>query len=482
MTTRRTDGLSILDALDDPRLFGHLVDFQAPSWTRWRAFLAALFALPMAEAELATYTQHTGRQDAPAVPPSEVYVCAGRRSGKTFLAALVAVYLACFRDYRPHLAPGERAMVLCVATDREQAAILLRYMRAMLTGVPLLKGRIRGARADAIDLTNRVTLSVATCSYRAVRGVTLAAAILDEIAFWRSDGANPDREVLTALRPATATIPGALLLAISTPYSRSGVLYEALRDHHGVDGSDVLTWRATSLEMNPTLPADTIARARQHDAAAAAAEWDAEFRADLSTFLDAELIAACIDSGVRERPPVNGVRYVAAVDPSGGGADAFTLAIAHADRHRDRDPAYTVLDLCRGWRTPNVETVVAEIAAHLARYGVKQVVGDKYAGEWVPVAFRRHGVSYQQAGRNRSEAYLELHPLIVTGRAALLDHPTLLTELRGLERRTSRIGRDTIDHPPRAHDDHANAVALALVAAEETTHRIPFNPKAVCVW
>ena len=155
------------------------------------------------------------------------------------MAALVAVYLATFRDYRAHLAPGERAMVLCVATDREQAGILLRYMRAMLADVPLLKGRIMAERADAIDLTNRVTLSVGTCSYRAFRGVTLAAAILDEIAFWRADGANPDREVLTALRPATATIPGALLLAISTPYSRSGVLYEALHDHYGVAGSDV---------------------------------------------------------------------------------------------------------------------------------------------------------------------------------------------------------------------------------------------------
>ncbi|MEO6026914.1 MAG: hypothetical protein ABIR79_08640, partial [Candidatus Binatia bacterium] len=165
---------------------------------------------------------------------------------------------------------------------------------------------------------------------------------------------------------------------------------------------------------------------------AAAAEWDAEFRADLESFLDAELIAACVASGIRERPPIEGAAYVAAVDPSGGGADAFTLAIAHADH--DTDPPRVVLDCVRGWRTPNVETVVAEIADHLTRYGINEVIGDKYAGEWVPAAFRRHGITYEPAGWTRSAAYLELHPLIATGRAVLLDHAALQAELRALER------------------------------------------------
>ena len=469
MTASRTAGLSILDALDDPQLFGHLADFGAPSWARWRAFLAALFALPMSEAAHEIYAQHTARATLPTVPPSEVYIAAGRRSGKTFMASVIAVFLACFRDYRPHLSPGERAMILCVANDREQAAILLRYMRAFLEGVPMLAAMIERQTSDSIELTNRVTLSVATCSYRAVRGVTLAAAILDEIAFWRVDGANPDREVLTALRPATVTIPGALLLAISTPYARSGMLYEALRDHHGREGSDVLTWKATSLEMNATLPASVIDRARLQDAAAAASEWDAEFRSDLSTFLDAELIAACVESGIRERPPVAALTYVAAVDPSGGDADAFTLAIGHAES--GTDPAPVVLDLCRGWRTPNVETVVAEIADHCRRYHLGTVTGDRYSAEWVVSAFRRHGIHYRHATQNRSEVYLEMHPLIATGRSVLLDHPTLIAELRQLERRTSRHGRDTIDHPVRGHDDHANAAGLALVLATDRARR-----------
>jgi hypothetical protein len=45
----------------------------------------------------------------------------GRHGGKSFAMALIAVFLAVFKDWRPKLSPGERAIVLLVAADREQA-------------------------------------------------------------------------------------------------------------------------------------------------------------------------------------------------------------------------------------------------------------------------------------------------------------------------------------------------------------------------
>jgi hypothetical protein len=50
-------------------------------------------------------------------------------------------------------------------------------------------------------------------------------------------------------------------------------------------------------------------------------------------------------------------------------------------------------------------------------------------------------------------------------RVELLDVPRLATQLGTLERRTSRGGKDSIDHPAGAHDDLGNAVAGALVLA-----------------
>ena len=74
----------------------------------------------------------------------------------------------------------------------------------------------------------------------------------------------------------------------------------------------------------------------------------------------------------------------------------------------------------------------------------------------------------------RSDLYRDLLPLITSQQVALLDHPRLVAQLCALERRTGRAGRDTIDHPPGAHDDVANAVAGALVlAARRGTSGLP---------
>jgi hypothetical protein len=55
--------------------------------------------------------------------------------------------------------------------------------------------------------------------------------------------------------------------------------------------------------------------------------------------------------------------------------------------------------------------------------------------------------------------------LLNSGRTELLDLPRLGTQLVGLERRTARSGKDSIDHAPGAHDDIANAVSGALLQA-----------------
>src|SRR6478735_12454432 len=96
----------ILRACIDPNLFGQWFRDKA-TWESWMAFLAALFALPMTEEQLALYRKHTHREAPPESPFSEAWLIVGRRGGKSFIMALCAVYLACFRDYRPYLQQGE---------------------------------------------------------------------------------------------------------------------------------------------------------------------------------------------------------------------------------------------------------------------------------------------------------------------------------------------------------------------------------------
>jgi hypothetical protein len=87
------------------------------------------------------------------------------------------------------------------------------------------------------------------------------------------------------------------------------------------------------------------------------------------------------------------------------------------------------------------------------------VTGDRYAGEWPREAFRAHGISYEPAPKPKSDLYRDLLPALNSRSVDLLDDPKLMAQLVGLERRTARGGRDSIDHAPGAHDDVANAVA-----------------------
>jgi hypothetical protein len=456
--------VNILDAMRDDNLFAPW--FRDPgTWAAWRAFLAALFALPMDAEQLAVYRQCTGRSAPPSQPASEGWLVCGRRAGKSFILALCAVFLATFHDYRRYLAPGERATVLIIATNSKQARVIFRYVRALLTRVPMLAKLVERETAHAFDLADDVTIEVHVASYKTTRGYAIVAALCDEIAFWpHENSAEPDYEILNAIRPGTATIPNAMLLCASSPYARRGALWDAWRRHYGRDDDPVLVWRAPTRDMNPTVRQQVVDEATEADPASAAAEWLAEFRTDVEALLTREAVEACVSWDVRERPPLERTRYFAFVDPSGGSADSMTLAIGHRERS---DNDVVVVDALRERRPPfSPEDVVREFCELLASYKIKKVGGDRYAGEWPRERFKHHSVNYETAQKPKSDLYRDVLPLINGRRIDLLDEPRLLTQLVGLERRTARgTGRDVIDHAPGGHDDLANAVAgLAATA------------------
>ncbi len=381
----------------------------------------------------------------------------GRRGGKSRVAALLAVFLAAFRDYAGVLGPGERGVVMLIAADRKQARVVMGYIKALLD-LPLLSDLVVKRRRESIDLRNRVTIEVHTASYRTVRGYTVVAAILDELAFWPTDdSAEPDVEILQALRPSMATVPGALLLGISSPYARRGVLWKAYREHYAQDSS-VLVWQADSRAMNPTLDAKVVEAAYESDPAAAAAEYGAEFRTDGESYLSREAIDAVVEPGSYELPCLTGVGYFGFTDPSGGSKDSYTLAIAH------REDDVAVLDVVRETRPPfSPDQVTREYAELLKGYHLHTVQGDRYAGEWPREKFREHGVEYRVADKTKSDLYRAFLPSVNSGRVQLLDHKVLRAQLEGLERRTARGGKDSIDHAANDRDDVANAAAGALV-------------------
>jgi hypothetical protein len=441
------------------RLFDRL--FPGPSWRAWRAWVCAVFGLSMSEAEAATFRELTARAALPTTAAAEAWTIAGRRSGKSRMAAFVVTFLSAVRKWR--MAPGERPMVLLIAPSRRQAAVVLAYADAMLGALPGVT--IVRRTTEEIEVSTGVTIRIESASFRTPRGFTVVGLVADEIAFWRDDaGANPDREILRAVRPALASVPGSLLMAISTPYATRGMLHETFEQHFGHDDSEVLVVQAPTRTLNPTITERHVERALENDPASAAAEWLAQFRSDLESLLTRDALAAVVVRGRFELAPSPGAAYVAFIDPAGGsGRDSMTLGIAHRDA-----TGRPVLDLVREVRPPfSPEDACRQFAAEMKRYSVTVAFSDAYAGEWPREQFAKLGIMVQPSPLTRSELYLELVPAVNSGGCELLDLPRAVNQLADLERRTGASGRDSVDHRRGQHDDVANAAAGALVIASQ---------------
>lgn len=442
--------MNILQAMNDPNLFG--AHFSGDTWARHRALIGGFYGLPLDDQQAEHYTELTQRQPQQAAF-DELWLVMGRRAGKSHTAALLAVYEAFFNDYTDKLAAGEVASVFVICVDRKAARSVFRYIQGMIEASPMLRTMVVKDTNESIELSNRCTIEIMTASFKAIRGYSVACAILDECAFYSDSGANPDREIIAAIKPSLATL-GGKLIALSSPYARRGVLWDAYKKHFAGDSQRVLVAQAPTQLMNPLLPPEVIAEAYEDDPASAAAEYGAEFRKDVETFIDRDVVEAAVIPDRLELPPSKHQKYFGFVDPSGGSKDAFTMAIAH------RDSDKVVIDAIRSRKPPfSPEAVVEEFCTLLKSYRIHQVTGDRYAGEWPREQFSKRGVLYKPASKTKSELYRDMLPLLNSYRIELPDDGQLVKELCNLERKTARGGRDIIDHAPGSHDDLINAVA-----------------------
>jgi hypothetical protein len=455
--------ISIDQSLRDPLLLGAALG-DSSTWSTWQTVLKAAFALPLSESDCATFKAISGNRAVLEKPSREIWAVCGRGSGKSRMSAAISVYVACFVDHRGKLAKGETGHILTLSPSLDQSKVIFDYCYAFLDESPILRQKIVSANATEIRLENNIVIATHTNSFRTIRGRSLLCCVFDESAFWRSDeSATPDTEVYRAVLPSLARTNG-MLIGISSPYRRVGLLYQKHRDNYGVDG-DVLVVQGGTELFNPIIDRKIIDQARKDDPAAAAAEWDAQFRSDLSQFVSDEAIDAAVNHArPLELPPQPSIRYSAFVDASAGRHDHFTFCVGH------KEGDGFVCDVLRGRKPPFDPASVAKEYAELAKqYKVFTIVGDAYAGEWTAAAFKKCGIGYRRSKHPRSVLYLESMPAFVRGAVSIPDHARLLRELRLLERRTSPGGKDTIDHGKNGSDDYSNALCgcIAITLKEQ---------------
>ena len=111
-----------------------------------------------------------------------------------------------------------------------------RYIRAYFETVPMLAAMVAGSSSRrASHSRTSVDIIVATNNFKGVRGHPILLAIFDECAFYSTDeaSAKPDTELYAAVEPGLSSLEpaGSRIIGMSTPYKKSGLLYQKYVDH-----------------------------------------------------------------------------------------------------------------------------------------------------------------------------------------------------------------------------------------------------------
>ena len=423
---------------------------EEPSWRAWGVFLRGLEGEPLTADERRLWDKHANRPPRDGVGFAEAVACVGRRAGKSTVAATLAVNAAL--NARPP-AHAERHIPLVAQNETAARRVLFAIAQSITQDDMALNRRLaEEPRRGELGFDTGTRIVTLACVPSALRGYASPLVVLDELGFY---GAEESIEMVRAARPCLATVEGSRLVVISSPGPPMGALYEMTTK----PGQDTLVWRATAPEMNSSLPANYLERMRVDDPIGYRAEVLAEFVSGVSTLLDSEKVEKCV-RGEKEIKPKAGTEYRAYrafTDASGGRHDAATLAVGHVDAKGN-----AVIDVLRRVEPPfSPADAVDEFVAVCRDYGISRCVGDNYSAALHADLWVERGISYEPCRWNRSQLYLSLVGPINQERVRMPRNAVLQQELRQLQRRKTRMGRESVDHPPGAGhgDDSANSVA-----------------------
>ena len=333
------------------------------------------------------------------------------------------------------------------APDKKQAGITFKYIVGLMRSVPALAALIQGQTRESLSLRNGVVVEVISATIAAPRGRSYARAIIEEAAFLPQDeSANPDAELLRAVRPALARVPGSLLAVVSSPYARRGVLWRAWQKYHGQPDSDVVLVQASTTQLNPMFDVRAVETAYEEDEASARAEYGAEFRGDIESFLTRDAINAAVIPGRLELPPVRGSCTARSLTSRAG--VARTRRRARSPTRSSARGVWSGCSMsCENRRPPfSPEQTCDAFATLLKVYGVSVATADRYVGQFPVEQLQKQGVSVWPSERAKSDIYKEFLPYVNSGQGELLDVRGARAARRA---RTSHSARRTGQHRSR---------------------------------
>lgn len=419
-----------------------------------RMSLKAAYGLPLTVKELEIFRLTTGLTEYVSREWPEVTYILARRSGKSDkLASNIALYEACARDHK--LSVGEVGVVMIVSSElKRQSRIVFDYCLGKLERSKILRQMIRKTTRDTIELKSGITIQTYPCNLARIRGISLICFVADECAFWRHEGKSIDKEVLDAARPGLS-FPYSKMVKISSPWMMRGEIWSDYKRYWGQPDSEALVFQGDIYTYRPDYPEKKLEAARRRDPVAFEQEWLARFRTDLSGMYDPVIIDQAINFDRPLELPFRQTKERAAfVDVAGGGGrDSYSICIGRIENEK------IIVEVVRS-RAPkfNPEEVTLQYCELLKSYGVFEVTGDKFSGDFASNLFAKFGIDYKRAEKSKSELYLEAEGAFNTGRVEIPAKEPLLTQLKSLVRKARSGGRSSVDTDSGQPEDEANVV------------------------
>jgi hypothetical protein len=406
----------------------------------------------------------------------------GRRSGKTFMAAICAVYMCFVQDqfFTRKVRKGEKWYVITVANDLGQAKIALDNIRQLIINSPFEQEITRETSLE-IEISNGCVFQAIPASARASRGKAVVACIFDELAFGIEGDANRGAKAMyDALSPSIAQFgKHGKIIELSSPWLTDGLFYDHFRqgesgDYQGMQSLQVPTW-----EINPNLPwgCPFLENARKKDEESFMIEFGAQFAKNNSALLSPEIVEVAVNKerGILfPQKEYNGT-YVLALDPARGGVgrDDYTACIVHYEGQRlvvDKFHAFEPDFDIGGKKEVNIAKVEEWIKEHHRIYDFASIVLDQFNSSATiqslakdfPIAELAWSVS------TKMKAFSKMKELFNAGLIEMYPHKKAISQLKNLSVIYRQSGQWAVTGGKETGvDDYAFALAGAILEASK---------------
>lgn len=405
------------------------------------------------------------------VPPRELAIISGIRTGKSLFAACRAVHMA-LRCDMTRLGPGEVPRVPIVSLSRDLAAVVFGHLTGRMQHAPMLRGLMVDQTADTVVVQRpdgkRVEIAVVAGARAggSLVGRWVAGVIFDEFARMlggSNEGvvnwAESRRVVLERL------LPGGQIVHISSPWAPFGPAYDLVQSSWGHPSAKLVVVKAPAYDLNPHYWTAERVEAAKADPDVYRTDVEAEFASAEEALLPASALAAATRDAPEVLPYDPRLTYTAAFDPATRGNGWSMVVVTREGAMRK---VVGVWEKVGSRNEPLVpREVLADYAAILRLYAVNSVDSDQWSADALRDIAQTVGLSltaWTFTDTQKTEKYMKLKSELIEGRIELPPNAQLRTDLLRLRRKVTQSGV-RIELPNSSdgrHCDFAPSIMLAL--------------------